>query len=67
MYKLWLHCESCKCCKVLEERIEDMPTKRTAALEAVSPILLVATLFCNIQMAWEVFDYMVSSCRYNLA
>ena len=50
MFRLVLLLKYCECCKVLEEGLEDMPTKRTAALEAVSPILIVATLFCNIQM-----------------
>ena len=61
LFKLCLPIKSCNFDKVLEEGLEDMPAKRTAALEAVSPILLVATLFCNIQMTWEVFDSMLSS------
>ena len=43
------------------EGLEDMPAKRTVALEVVSLILLVATLVCSIQITWEVFDSMFSS------
>jgi hypothetical protein len=54
-FRLDMPCNYCKCCKVLEG-LEDMPAKRSVALEAISPIPLVATLFCSIQKTWEAFD-----------
>ena len=65
LYKLVLPCKTCKCFRVLEG-LENMPYKRTAALKAVSPILVVATLFCNIKMTCEVSDSMFSSMSLEL-
>ena len=62
---LFRHClpyKYCICCKVLDG-LEDMPAKRTVALEVVLIILLVATLFCNIQMTWEVLGPCHHQCR----